>query len=343
MFFNAPALCRGNNSTEVAFQKTDNSLNFYWNEDYKSGWNASVIAGPGTTFASPAMARADNSTVIATLGPDNSLDFYWNQDGDAGWNKSTISAAGTAFGPPGICRCANFIGNDQIVGYGTIVAAQALNGAFSAFFNLDGTQPWQPVDMINADNSNAFLSAPASYLFGGIVVWLIGQGPGNSIAQFSGTFNRLGGSLTAYPGTVVGTPAAISGADSAALAVAQGSDNSLNFFSFNNTGGAVLQFSTISGPGTTYSAPSIGRGASSTVIAACGISNSLNFFWKYDADKKWSQSAIAGPNTTYSAPALGRTSHNSTVIAAVGSGNQLVFYWNEDGRSGWNPSVIASF
>jgi len=56
---NSPAMARtGHNSTVIAVQGPNNSLNFYWNNDGNSKWNPSVIAGPGTTYSAPAMARA---------------------------------------------------------------------------------------------------------------------------------------------------------------------------------------------------------------------------------------------------------------------------------------------
>jgi hypothetical protein len=344
----------GNDSTVLAVHGIlDDSLLFFWNNDGNPTWNSSIIDGPGNVVAAPALARTgNNSTVIATQGPNNSLNFYWNSDGDPDWNKTVIAKSGTAYSAPALCRTDNGV---------TIAMCQGPNNALVGFYNNDGQQSWTPISFAEPASSSpavqdgpvvAAISVPASGFKGG---------PGDpshdiAIGLYGGAQNRLGvvelDANEGYQGIYyesltdgVGTPALVFNvSNNWPLVACRRPDNGLQWF-WSEAPVPLVEWETaeIAPAGTTYSDPSVWRtDHNSTVIAAVGPNNSLNFYWNNDGDKSWPASQIAGSGTSFSAPAVGRTDHETTIVAIRGPNNQILFYSNADGDSTWNSSVIGS-
>ena len=72
----------------------------------------------------------------------------------------------------------------------------------------------------------------------------------------------------------------------------------------------------------------------SSVIAAQGIGNSLQFWWQPIGSRQWNQEVVAGAGSgAFSAPSVAQVG-NSSVIAAQGIGNSL--------RSGGSPSAAGN-
>ena len=85
------------NSSVMAAEGPNHSLDFYWQTIGTSPWHREVVAKAHTTFSAPSVAQVGNSSVIAARGPNNSLDFYWQTIGTSPWNPETAAGPGTTF------------------------------------------------------------------------------------------------------------------------------------------------------------------------------------------------------------------------------------------------------
>ena len=77
----------------------------------------------------------------------------------------------------------------------------------------------------------------------------------------------------------------------------------------------------------------------SSLIAAVGTDNSLQFYYQTIGTGPWNPEQVAGPGST----ALASVAQvgNSSVIAAVGIDKSLKFYWQTVGTAPWNPEQVA--
>jgi hypothetical protein len=121
--------------------------------------------------------------------------------------------------------------------------------------------------------------------------------------------------------------------------VAQGVDDSLDEY-YQQSGATSWVFHQISGPNTTFSAPSLSPGIRSTIVAAEGPGNSLDYFTSVNRGVSWTSGIAAGRGTTYSAPSAA-INGNTENIAAEGPGGSLDFYWAVTGSTGWTPETVA--
>jgi hypothetical protein len=304
----------GHNTTIVAVQGPDNSLEFYWNQDGEPQWHPSVIAGPGTIDAAPAIARTgDNNTIVAVQGPGNSLTSFWNNDGDPQWRPSPIAGQGTAYSAPAIAR----------TGHTNVIAVRGPNNSLNIYWNRDRDSKWN--QMVNTALETTYSSPAMTRVGNGVQIAV--EGPNNSLDFY---WNNDGDpqwrpSVIAGPGTTYSAPAmAHTGHRSMVLAV-EGPNNSLDFY-WNNDGDPQWRPSVIAGPGTTYSAPAMTRAGHTNLVAAQGPNNSLNFYWNNDGDPQWHLSVVAGPGTTYAAP-------------AVAAGDNRAFIAVQD--SNYNPHLYS--
>jgi hypothetical protein len=107
-------------------------------------------------------------------------------------------------------------------------------------------------------------------------------------------------------------------------------------------GASGWNMETVAGIQTTYSAPSLAQNGNTTIIAAQGPSNSLDFYWAFNGSSNWGPELVAGAGTTYSAPSIAANiSGNGVNIAAEGPSNSLDFYWAINGTATWYPDVVA--
>jgi hypothetical protein len=63
-----------------------------------------------------------------------------------------------------------------------------------------------------------------------------------------------------------------------------------------------------------------------SVIAAGGVDQSLNFYWQTNGPAPWHPEKVAGPGTIAAPPSVAQVG-NSSVIAATGADGSLNFYW----------------
>ena len=71
----------------------------------------------------------------------------------------------------------------------------------------------------------------------------------------------------------------------------------------------------------------------SSVIAAQGPGNSLQFYWQPIGSQQWNTEQVAGPGSAFSAPSVAQVG-DSSVIAAQGPDNRLT--------STGSPSVVSN-
>jgi hypothetical protein len=88
------------------------------------------------------------------------------------------------------------------------------------------------------------------------------------------------------------------------------------------------------------SAPSVAQVGNSTVIAAQGSGESLQFYWQPIGSGQWTREQVAGQLTTLLVPSVAQVG-NSTVIAALGPRGILHFYWQPIGSGQWTHEQVA--
>ena len=106
----------------------------------------------------------------------------------------------------------------------------------------------------------------------------------------------------------------------------------------------------VSGPGTTYSAPSIGETAGSTVISAgerarpqpAVLVAGLRHLAVGTSNRSPARARRTPPGSVGENNNSGYVSNNANAIAAEGAGNGLDYYWQTFGTAQWNKQVVAS-
>lgn len=130
MTHSAPAMARSNNTTLIATQGPNHTLEFWWNSDGDPNWHWSGIAGPGTAYSAPAICRGFGDilvggTIVAVRGPKNELFVFWNLDGDPTWYPfSQVSVAPVHSAPSKAVRSSvrlitrerNLVGHHLVMG-----------------------------------------------------------------------------------------------------------------------------------------------------------------------------------------------------------------------------------
>ena len=128
------------------------------------------------------------------------------------------------------------------------------------------------------------------------------------------------------------------------------------WFSWQTYGTSQWHPEEVAGPGTTYSAPSVGESSATSVsnnanaIAVEGPDNSLDYYWQMFDNVQWNKEVVATSNAAYSAPSLAEveasnSSHSGLKevndIYVMGPDHSLVD-WDQGLLSGgWQRSAIA--
>jgi titin len=327
--YSAPALVQGPNSTELAVQGPNNSLDFYWKPSGSSGWSGpSVVAGPGTTYSAPSIVRgSSNSTEIVAEGANNTLDFYWNTDGNPTWNLQVPGGAGSTYSSPNIVLAPSYPNLD--------VAVEGPNNSLDYYWVTIGTATWSEMTVAGAGTT---YSAPTQVRGSSNSTEIVVEGAGNTLDFYWSTDGNPTWNLEVPggAGSTYSAPTIVLNPNVNNLNVAaEGPNNSLDYY-WVTIGTATWSGITVAGAGTTYSAPAMVRGANaSTVITAEGASNSLDVYWAVDGSSTWGEAYPGGAGTVYSAPSMVRSSSSSTAIAAQGLANSVDYYSNVDGSGSW--------
>jgi len=96
--FSAPSLALGNNSTSIAAQGPNHSLEFYWQTIGGTVWGQESVNGSNSTYSAPSIGEGNNSTGITVEGHDHTLDFYWQTyGGSTGWNPEAAAGNWTTY------------------------------------------------------------------------------------------------------------------------------------------------------------------------------------------------------------------------------------------------------
>lgn len=56
-------------ATEIAADRSDGSLWFYWATNGTATWYSEQVAGPGSTSSAPVITRSSGATELAVAGP----------------------------------------------------------------------------------------------------------------------------------------------------------------------------------------------------------------------------------------------------------------------------------
>jgi hypothetical protein len=78
----------------------------------------------------------------------------------------------------------------------------------------------------------------------------------------------------------------------------------------------------------------------SSVIAAEGPGQSLEFYWQATGTVPWHPEQVAGPGTTFSAPSVALVGESS-VISAEGPNLAVEFYWQAIGAVPWHAEQVS--
>jgi hypothetical protein len=95
----------------------------------------------------------------------------------------------------------------------------------------------------------------------------------------------------------------------------------------------------VPGPGA-FSAPSVAQVGNSSVIAAEGPGNSLNFYYQPIGASGWTPETAGVAGTTFSAPSVAQVG-SSSVISAAGPDGSLDFYYQPIGAVPWHCEQVT--
>ena len=284
-----PAMTRGDNTTLIATQGPNHTLEFWWNSDGDPNWHWSRIAGPGTACSAPAICRGFGDilvggTIVAVRGPKNELFVFWNLDGDPTWYPfSQVSVAPVHSAPSIACS-------------GSSIAVLFVGEKGSLHFAAGSAGQSAILEEIETDTAPLGVSSPPAVTFNGngdlqLAVQSLNQSldyywmPGLNLASPTWNLTQIAGPESAY------SAPAMARAPAGTVIAALGPSNSLYFY-WNHDGDQTWNPSLIAGPESAYSAPAIARFLVGTVVAARGSNNTLNFYWNVDGNTTWTSSVI---------------------------------------------------
>ncbi len=235
-----------NGNFDIAVEGPSHTGDLYW--DISGTWYGPYqFAGPNTVFSTPGMVEDSNGNLQITVqGPGNTLYTYWNTTGKF-YGPLGIGGPNSTFSAPTMSRSGDFV----------YAVVQGRNHDVESYSVYDGggtpssATPWSSAFDIANDNTG--FDTPQAGPGGAIF-----QGPNNSLYQAS---NFFGIQLTQIrgAGTTYSTP---SFTDTGSFISVEGPSNTLYwYFRDQNTGNldGPLQ---IGGAGSSWSAPSLIRDAS---------------------------------------------------------------------------------
>jgi hypothetical protein len=98
-----PSIIVNGDTTGIAVQGPDNSLDFYWTAIGTGTWHPEVVAGKNSTYSAPSMILNGANINIADIGEDDSLDCYAAAAvGTQAWDPVIVAGTGSAFSAPSL-------------------------------------------------------------------------------------------------------------------------------------------------------------------------------------------------------------------------------------------------
>ncbi|MBO3751010.1 hypothetical protein J5X84_33475 [Streptosporangiaceae bacterium NEAU-GS5] len=283
-----PAIAPGNGSVRIAAAGASNTLDFYWQNNGDSGWHKQTLGGAGTAASAPTMTRGDdNTTLIATRQSDNSLWFRWNRDTSPSWPAIQVDGPGAILSSPAIAH------SDSAVG----MAAQGPNNSLNFYWQNDGDAGWHKVVVVGSGATSttpAILRSSNTFLKLGSTTIVVRTPNGglDLYRNYHGDPNWFKNGGVAADGTAFSEPAIASNDDDSEVHIAvQGPNNSLLFFWTSDSAGPWNQVQ-VAGPGTTFTAPSIVRGVSSSTISARDAAGRVIVYRNSDGSSGWSRTVV---------------------------------------------------
>ena len=121
----------------MATEGVDHSLQMNYSPSPTTAWrSAGVVADPGTTYSAPSMAANGKHVVdVAAQAQDGSLLFYWAQRGTTTWHRDVVAGAHATLAAPSVAAS----------GSSSMITAIGPGNVVTSYFNVNGTDTWQPV------------------------------------------------------------------------------------------------------------------------------------------------------------------------------------------------------
>src|SRR5580693_1077130 len=294
---------------------------------------AAVLTAAGTvspalaaTATGPAMDIDGNDVNIAVQGPDNSLMLYWAVNGSSAWNTETVAGPNTTYSAP-----------SMVVNGGTVnIAAAGPNSSLLFYWTFNGSGTWN-TETVGGDltaaqglslavDGNTFYIAVVHPLSAALDVWYdtIGTGTWHQV--------QVAQDMWGY------TPAITANGSNINIS-AIGQNGGIDFY-WGSLG--TWHAETVTGAGTSLTAPWIAVNGNTVTIAATSEQGQLLFYYAVTGTGTWRPAeTVAAANTTSSAPSIvADAPADTTAITAVSPGGRLDFYWQTDGTSPWHLETL---
>jgi hypothetical protein len=300
--FSAPSVVNDGQSTLIAAQGANHSLDFYWSPD-AYWWGAAtvphftreVVAGPDTTYSAPQLIVADGRVDIVSAGPDDTLDFYSAASGQAfspGTPATVIGGPGTTWSQPSIASD----------GYGLVVAALGLHGPVDVYWGTYAGK-FGAADVIDPSVTGPAspfysFSAPSVTAFGGWVT-VVYQGSTASLAMWSALVNAT----------------------------------RWYFGAGHFSAGSWVELPAPPTSGTIASAPQATWSQGYLDIAATGFAGDVSY-WRMDASGMHFQVALK-PGTSYGAWPTITPNNGGINIETQDSSGEVFYSWQRLGAPAW--------
>jgi hypothetical protein len=302
--FSAPSVASDGQSTLIAAQGANHSLDLYWSPD-AYWWGAAtvphftreLVAGPDTTYSAPQLLVAGGRVDIVAAGPDSTLDFYSAASGQA----FSPGTPGTVIGGPGSTWSQPSITSD---GYGLVVAAAGLHGPVEVYWGTYAGK-FGAADVIDPSVTGPAspfysFSAPSVTAFGGWVT-VAYQSFNDSLAMWSALANATrwysgAGHFNAGSWIEVPAPPTTGTIDSAPQAAwsqgylnitARGSGGEVSYWRMDANG---MRFQVALKPGTSYGTwPTITPNNGGINIETQDSSGEVFYTWQRLGAPAWGQ------------------------------------------------------
>jgi hypothetical protein len=298
------------NEADLVTEGANHTLLYYWAIP-GSKWQHTQVAGPGSTFSAPSIfVRSDTATQaneadIVAEGPNHTLLYYWAIPGSK-WQHTQVAGPGSTFSAPSI-----FVRSDTATQANEAdIVAEGPNHTLQYYFATPGSS-WHNTQVSGPGST---YSAPSIFVRSDTATQpneadIVAQGAANTLQYYFTTPGSSWHNTQVAPaGTTFSAPSIFVRSDTAtqpneADIVAQGAANTLQYYFA--TPGSLWHNTQVSGPSSTFSAPSIFvRSDTATQpneadIVAEGASHTLQYSFATPGSL-WQHTEVSGPGTTYS-------------------------------------------
>ncbi len=281
----AASLAVTQTDTTVAIEGPGNTLDIYQAANGSRTWSETTVACPGTTFSTPSLVANDSGYNIAVAGPSGSLDFYWSTDGTS-WTPVNIATKGNIYSAPSVAD------NGTLESGTTTIAAQGPGNTLDIYQSANGSGTWSETTVACPGTTFSTPSLVATDSGYNIAV----AGPSGSLDFYWSTDGTSWTPVNiATKGNIYSAPSV---ADNGTLEsgtttiAAQGPGNTLDIYQAANGSGTWSE-TTVAGPGTTFSTPSLVATDSGYNIAVAGPSGSLLLYEAAAGTSAWKREQVA--------------------------------------------------